>query len=68
MRVGDLVWARWHDGCMGIVIDITFDDVNIEYSYRVKWWWHIHTKGTFESREYIEDLVTKEEKCSKQEI
>ena len=68
MQIGDLVWARWHDGCMGIVIDILFDDVSVEYSYRIKWWWFEHIKDSFESREYIEDLVTKEEKCSKQEI
>lgn len=70
MRVGDLVWARWQDDCFGVVIDIVFDDVNVEFSYRIKWWWLPHSlnRGTYESREYIEDLVTKEEKCSKQEI
>ena len=64
MQVGDLVWARWADKCMGVVIDIIFDETDVEYSYRVKWFW----SRTFESREYIEDLITKEEKCLKQEI
>lgn len=69
MKVGDLVWARWFDDCMGIVLDVVFDDVNVEFSYRIKWWWLPNScnKGTFESREYIEDLMTKEERCSKQE-
>jgi len=53
---------------MGIVIGYTFDEVNVEYCYRIKWWWRGAMKGTYESQEYIEDLITKEEKCSKQEI
>ena len=65
MQVGDLVWARWQDDCFGIVIDVTFDEMEVEFSYRVKWWWlpHHPYTGTFESREYEEDLVTKEKKC-----
>ena len=68
MRVGDLVWARWQEDCMGIIIDIIFDETDVEYSYRVKWWGLGFGTCTHETREYIEDLVTKEEKCSKQEI
>ncbi len=64
MRVGDLVWARWAEQCIGIVIGIIFDETEVEYSYRIKWLF----QSPYESREYIEDLVTKEEKCSKQEI
>ncbi len=64
MQIGDLVWARWAEQCMGIVIAIDFDEENVEFSYRIKWVWN----GTYESLEYIEDLITKEEKCSKQEI
>ena len=63
MRVGDLVWARWQEDYMGIIIDIIFDETDVEYSYRVKWVF----QQPYESREYIEDLVTKEEKCLKQE-
>ena len=65
MRIGDLVWARWQDNCFGIVIGYTFDEVNVEYCYRIKWFWNCYN---YESQEYIEDLLTKEEKCSKQEI
>ena len=68
MQIGDLVWARWQDDCYGIVIGYTFDEINVEYLYRIKWWLTGTIKRTFESQEYIEDLVTKEEKCSKQEI
>ena len=64
MRVGDLVWARWADNCMGVVIDIIFDETDIEYSYRIKWVFQY----PYESREYIEDLITMGEKCSKQVI
>ena len=63
MQIGDLVWARWAEQCMGIVIGYTFDEINVEYCYRIKWFWR-----SYESQEYIEDLLTKEEKCSKQEI
>ena len=65
MRVGDLVWARWQDDCYGIIIGYTFDEINVEYLYRIKWWWLPNScnKGTFETLEYEEDLVTKEEKC-----
>ena len=59
MQVGDLVWARWEDNCFGIIVDVTFDDRDMAWAYRVKWWW---VNGIHESREYIEDLVTKEEK------
>ncbi len=68
MQIGDLVWARWQDNCFGIVIGYTFDEVNVEYCYRIKWWWKGTANTTSETREYIEDLITKEEKCSKQEI
>ena len=68
MQIGDLVWARWEDNCFGIVVGHTFDEKNVEYLYRIKWWWTGTFQGTRESHEYIEDLVTKEEKCSKQEI
>ena len=64
MQIGDLVWARWAEQCIGIVIGIIFDETEVEYSYRIKWLF----QSPYESREYIEDLVTKEEKCSKQEI
>ena len=62
MKVGDLVWARWAEQCIGIVIDIIFDETEVEYSYRIKWLF----QSPYESRECIEDLITKEEKCSKQ--
>jgi len=68
MQIGDLVWARWQDNFFGIVIGYTFDEVNVEYCYRIKWFSSIYVNGTHETQEYIEDLVTKEEKCSKQEI
>ena len=68
MQIGDLVWARWQDDCYGIVIGYAFDQINMEYLYRIKWWLTGTIMRTFESQEYIEDLVTKEEKCSKQEI
>ena len=67
MQVGDLVWARWADDCIGIVIDTMFDENNVEHLYRVKWWGLGYGTCTHETLEYIEDLVTKEEKCSKQE-
>ena len=67
MQIGDLVWARWVDDCIGIVIDTVFDDKNVEHLYRVKWWGLGYGTSTHETLEYIEDLVTKEEKCSKQE-
>ena len=38
MQIGDLVWARWQDDCYGIVIGYTFDEINVEYLYRIKWW------------------------------
>ena len=68
MQVGDLVWARWLDNCFGIVIDVVFETADIEPCYRIKWWWTGYDHGTHITLEYIEDLVTKEEKCSKQEI
>ena len=67
MQVGDLVWARWADDCIGIVIDTMSDGINVEHLYRVKWWGLGYGTCTHETLEYIEDLVTKEEKCSKQE-
>jgi hypothetical protein len=68
MKIGDLVWARWQDDCFGIVIDTMFDEINVEHLYRVKWWGLGFGICTHETLEYIEDLLTKEEKCSKQEI
>ena len=68
MQIGDLVWAKWQDNCMGIVVGYTFDEVNVEYCYRIKWFWNGFVNGTYETQENIEDLLTKEEKCSKQEI
>ena len=68
MQIGDLVWARWVDDCIGIVIDTVVDEINVEHLYRVKWWGLGYGTCTHETLEYIEDLVTKEEKCSKQEI
>ena len=59
MQIGDLVWARWEKDCMGIVLDVVFDETDIEFSYRIKWVFQY----PYESREYIEDLITKEEKC-----
>ena len=59
MQIGDLVWARWAEQCMGIVIGYTFDETEVEYSYRIKWFWN----ATYESLEYEEDLITVEEKC-----
>ena len=67
MQVGDLVWARWQEDCIGIIIDVLYDDKEMEFSYRVKWWW-TNCNRLGESREYREDLVSKEEKCLKQEI
>ena len=40
MQIGDLVWARWAERCMGIVIGYTFDEVNVEYCYRIRWFWN----------------------------
>ena len=68
MQIGDLVWARWADDCIGIVIDTVFDEINVEHLYRIRWWGISYDSGLHETLEYIEDLVTKEEKCSKQEI
>jgi hypothetical protein len=62
MKVGDLVWSRWQEDCIGIIIDVLYDDKGMEFSYRVKWWW-TNCNRLGESREYGEDLVTKEEKC-----
>ena len=67
MQIGDLVWARWADDCIGIVIGTMLDEINVEHLYRVKWWGLGYGTSTHETLEYIEDLVTKEEKCSKQE-
>ena len=62
MQVGDLVWARWAD-TMGIIIKVSFEDNIGEVYYRVMWFggW------TRDTLEFEGDLVTKEEKCSKQE-
>ena len=63
MQVGDLVWARWAD-TMGIITKVSFEDNIGEVYYRVMWFggW------TRDTLEFEGDLVTKEEKCSKQEI
>ena len=63
MRIGDLVWARWSPDCFGIVIGYTFDEVNVEYCYRIRWWRISYDIGIHETQEYIEDLITVEEKC-----
>ena len=64
MQVGDLVWARWQDKCIGIVLDVVSDETDVEPCYRIKWWWYtIIGESTFESREYESALLTVEEKC-----
>ena len=65
MQIGDLVWARWAEHCIGVVIGYTFDETEVECSYRIKWFWN---GTTSDSLEYEEDLITVEEKCSKQAI
>ena len=61
MRVGDLVWARWAEQCMGIVVKIDFED-NVGYPYyRIRWFFD--NGGTNETVEFEDDLLTKEEKC-----
>ncbi len=61
MQVGDLVWARWESNTMGVIVKVSFEDNTAQVCYRVRWFlrWTL---------EFEEDLVTKEEKCSKQEI
>ena len=64
MQIGDLVWSRYLDQCMGIVLDVVSDETDVEPCYRVKWWWNnILGENTFESREYESHLDTVEEKC-----
>ena len=61
MQIGDLVWARWEISSMGIVIKVcTQRDIDEVY-YRVRWFF---ANGvSHETVEFIDDLVTKEEKC-----
>ena len=63
MQVGDLVWARWELNAMGVIIKVSFEDNIGEIYYRVRW-----LDSWLCSLEFEGDLVTKEEKCSKQEI
>jgi len=58
MQVGDLVWARWETGLMGVIIKIAYEDNIGEVYYRVHWLTALWTK---ESLEFAEDLKTKEE-------
>ena len=64
MQVGDLVWARWEIATMGVIIKVSFEDNIGEVYYRVRWF----DSWSRESLEFEGDLVTKEEKCSKQAI
>ena len=63
MQIGDLVWARWETNAMGVIVKVSFEDNTAQVCYRVRWFdsWARWTL------EFEEDLVTKEEKCSKQE-
>ena len=58
MQVGDLVWARWETGLMGVIIKTVYEDNIGEVYYRVHWLTALWTK---ESLEFAEDLKTKEE-------
>ena len=64
MQIGDLVWARWETNAMGVIVKVSFEDNTGQVCYRVRWFdsWARWTL------EFEEDLVTKEEKCLKQEI
>jgi hypothetical protein len=60
MQIGDLVWARWAEQCMGIVVKIDFEDnIGLTY-YRIRWFLD---NGEIETVEFEDDLVTVEEKC-----
>lgn len=63
MRVGDLVWCRWDiNNTIGVIIKILYEDNIGEVYYCVAW-----SDGLPDSLEFEYDLVTKEEKCLKQE-
>jgi len=64
MQVGDLVWSKWDSSAMGIIVKVLFEDNTGQFCYRVHWFdsWARWTQ------EFEDDLLTKEEKCSKQEI
>ena len=49
---------------MGVIVKVLFDDNIGQVYYRVHWF----DSWTRFTQEFEEDLVTKEEKCSKQEI
>ena len=58
MKVGSLVRAKWLDQSLGIVIDVVFDEYEVAYSYRVKWFVSVNDQTSpHETREYAEDLV-----------
>tara|TARA_R110001583_G_scaffold115354_1_gene265866 strand:+ start:1376 stop:1561 length:186 start_codon:yes stop_codon:yes gene_type:complete len=60
MRIGDLVWARWETGLVGVIVKTTYTEEIGEVYYRIHWITGLWTK---ESLEFAEDLVTVEEKC-----
>jgi hypothetical protein len=64
MRVGDLVWSKWDSSAMGIIVKVSFEDNIGQFCYRVHWFdsWARWTQ------EFEDDLLAKEEKCSKQAI
>ena len=63
MQVGDLVWARWETNVMGVIVKVSFEDNTGQVCYHVRWF----SGWTRNSLEFEQDLVTKEEKCLKQE-
>ena len=63
MKVGDLVWARWETDTMGIIVKVLVEDNTGQVCYRIQWL----SGWTRSSLEFGLDLLTKEEKCSKQE-
>ena len=60
MQVGDLVWAKWETGLVGVIIKTVYEDNIGEVYYRVHWLTGCWAK---ESLEFAEDLVTKEVLC-----
>jgi len=61
MQVGDLVWARWETGLVGVIIKTVYEDNIGEVYYRIHWltnYW-----ANKESLEFAEDLIIKEEIC-----
>jgi uncharacterized protein YodC (DUF2158 family) len=64
MQIGDLVWARWESNTMGVIVKVSFDDNIGQVCYRIHWF----NSWARRTLEFEEDLVTKEEKCLKQEI